>query len=120
VQRTCGGSIVGSKGRSLLVVIGGSISMNYKTVFIKAKFEPTGQKIGITESDSEIDGYQLSVDVQKAISLLATDGYEIVSMEQVISGRYQSKFKEAGFSGTDGGWGYGYSFTEGMIILARK
>jgi hypothetical protein len=107
------------------------------TVFVPAKFKPISKKkdvevgtgihkmgeelteihnkwIQIGWSGREIDGFQLQKDVQKALYELNTDNFEVVSVSPVTSGSY--KGNRDGYSG----YGCGYSYTEGMIIIARK
>lgn len=93
---------------------------------------PTGER-----SKSEIDGEQLSRDIAHAIRDLNMEGYEVTSITSITSGQYFSTFhaqevegKGIFHSGGDGklnisgggsyGLGYGYSYTEGVIILARR
>ena len=62
-------------------------------------------------SDSEIDGERLQRNVQQAVDGLNEEGYEVVSLVPVESGAY---------NWSPEGYSYGYSYTEGVIILARK
>jgi hypothetical protein len=62
-------------------------------------------------SDSEVDGARLQRDVQRAVDELNAEGYDIVSLVPVESGAY---------NWSPEGYSYGYSYTEGIIILARK
>lgn len=75
-------------------------------------------------SDSEIDGFRLAEDVGNAVGALNREGYEVVSVSDVTSGRYNWKYETSGGAGASGGWGYGYgygySITEGVMIIARK
>jgi hypothetical protein len=92
-----------------------SISTKDKVSFVKAKFKPALVKW--EKKHGEIDGEQLTWDLQKAIAQLNNDGYEIVSVTPVISGygTYKAETGAFGYS-----YGYGYSYTEGVIIVARK
>ena len=58
-------------------------------------------------SDSKIDGQGLSEDIQKAVDTLNKDGYEVICISEVTSA-YDSPYK------------YGYSYTEGVNIIAKK
>jgi hypothetical protein len=123
-----------------------------KVVYVKASFEPimkeveafepTGEtykglfggkkdvmqtvrevrKIG--ESDCQIDGKKLAEDIAEAVARLNEEGYEIVSVTPLLSGKYDYAFDKSGGPGAGGGWGYGYgygySYTEGVTIIARK
>ena len=82
-------------------------------------------------SDCEIDGERLSSDIQNEVDCLNREGYEIISIMSVISGKHNHEtdyFSDTG-SGEDGagwgwgygyGYGYGYSYTEGVTIIARE
>ncbi|MCR4305184.1 MAG: hypothetical protein NUV63_13360 [Gallionella sp.] len=72
-------------------------------------------------SDREIDGKRLSTDVEQAIAALLSEGYNISCVIPVISGEYKSDFgPQAMSAGSNYGWGYGYSFTEGVTIVGTK
>lgn len=85
-------------------------------------------------SDCEIDGEALSADVALAVRQLNLAGYEVVSVLPVTSGRYAyavedgrvnvppKERSDAEPSGEKAGFAfaYGYSFTEGVTILAKK
>ena len=62
-----------------------------------------------TVSNCRIDGERLARDVQAAVDLLHEEGYEVVAMTPVTSGN---------FSSWDKG-GFGYSFTEGVLVTAH-
>jgi hypothetical protein len=62
-------------------------------------------------SDCEIDGQRLQRDVQLVVDELNDGGYDIVSLVPVESGTY---------NWSPEGYSYGYSYTEGVIVLARK
>jgi pantoate kinase len=61
-------------------------------------------------SDSKIDGQRLSKDIQKAVDNLNKKGYEVICISEVTSGSYA----------WDGHKHYGYSYTEGVNIIAKK
>jgi len=110
-----------------------------KVVFLKAYFLPVGKnevvKIPTREkekrvsrrrvrcheggkemgtdgfSDSIIDTGRLTKDLQETVEKLNKEGYEIVSLTQVISGQYAYDFRS---------YGYGYSYTDGLMVVARK
>ena len=67
-------------------------------------------------SDSEIDADRLVRDMQAAIQTLNADGYEVISVTPVISGRSREGRRSAGGKSND----HGFSYTEGMIITARS
>jgi len=73
-------------------------------------------------SNTEIDGARLAQDIEKAVHQLNSDGYEVVSVSEVTSGRYNRSYQIKGINNGGGGYGYGYgySITEGVTIIARK
>lgn len=78
-------------------------------------------KTGISET--EIDGERLTNDLNNLLESIKNDGYEILSITPVISGAYKYDFKAPTFNADSRpsyGWGYGYSYTEGLNILAKK
>ncbi len=76
----------------------------------------------LNRSDCEIDGRKFSQNIYETIAELESEGYEVVSVTPVTSGRYAYDYKDpvinAG-SRASYGWGYGFSYTEGVNILAR-
>lgn len=82
------------------------------------KWEQTGW------SDHEIDGARLAKDVADAVATLNDQDYEIVTISEVTSGRYNYAYQTSGGANCNGGWGYGYgygySITEGVMIVAKK
>ena len=116
-----------------------------RTVFIRAPFKVVSElKAGeydrgffgkqVVEEDiqelskSEIDGEKLALLVGEAIAELNRNGYRIVSLTPVTSGAFDSHgnvvrssdvWQEV--SGAHSiSYGYGYSYTEGIIILAER
>ena len=77
----------------------------------------------VTISDKEIDGERLSSDIEQAVAKLQSEGYEVSCIVPVISGQYNYNFEapviNAG-SRASYGWGYGFSFTEGVTIVGSK
>ena len=76
----------------------------------------------LNRSDCEIDGKKFSEDINQTISELETEGYEVVSVTPVTSGRYKYDYEAPIINAADRasfGWGYGFSYTEGVNILAR-
>lgn len=69
-------------------------------------------------SDTDIDGERLASDLSKAVEELNKNGYEIVSVTETTSGRYHWATKGINDGGL--GYGYGYSITEGLVVVARK
>jgi len=79
------------------------------------KWEQTGW------SDCEIDGKKLANDISEAIDGLNSEGYEVVTISETLSGSYDFKWATTGGQSNAGyGYGYGYSYTEGVTIIAKK
>jgi len=80
-----------------------------KVVYVKAYFKLLGYGRNQSEvwSDSEVDGESLNNDIGQAVRQLNIDGYEVLSMMPVTSGRFQDD-------------SYGFSYTEGVTIVAKK
>ncbi|MGU3494427.1 hypothetical protein ACLBXM_10335 [Xanthobacteraceae bacterium A53D] len=82
---------------------------------------PTGP-----QSDTEIDGDDFAHRIEKACNDLAEKGYDLVQMTEVTRGAYNYDVKPNA-SRTDhvcagGGYSiaYGYSMTDGMMLLFRR
>jgi hypothetical protein len=80
---------------------------------IEQRWEQTGS------SDCEIDGQRLADDIQTAVQTLNSEGYSVTSITPVTSGRYNYEYKDKGQYGGYS-YGYGYSITEGMVIIGQK
>ena len=72
----------------------------------KPVLEKQTEHVHVGFSDSDIDGARLASDIQTAIEDLQKEGFELVSLTPVISGNRSN--------------GYGYSFTEGVIMISKK
>ncbi|ABZ77849.1 hypothetical protein Shal_3302 [Shewanella halifaxensis HAW-EB4] len=76
-------------------------------------------------STCKIDSERLNNDLQQAIEALNTDGYKVQQITPVTSGDYAFKdhFSDPHLLGngvsTEGGYGYGFSYTDSLIILAE-
>ena len=68
--------------------------------------EKQTEHVHVGFSDCEIDGSRLASDVQSAIEQFQAEGFELVSLAPVLSGNRAN--------------GYGYSFTEGFIMISQK
>jgi|TARA_B100000745_G_scaffold139998_1_gene91408 hypothetical protein len=104
-----------------------------ETVFIKSKFIKVSEQKTICREDADslwggkskrkedveyelhyeysdcfVDGEQLSIDVNRAIEDLIGKGLTVISITPVTSGQYGSSLNS----------GYGFSYTEGMLIAA--
>jgi len=117
-----------------------------KVVFVKAYFSPIGKnevvkvptgqkKKGFLGSESDvmreekkwvqtgfsdciIDKERLTKDLQEAVEILNKEGYEVVSVSDVISGNW--RWDASTGVNTSYGYGYGYSYTDGLMVVARK
>ncbi len=74
-------------------------------------------------SDKTIDIVRLNEDINQEVERLNNSGYEIISITPITSGEYKYDYKaptiNAG-SRASYGWGYGFSYTSGVIITAKK
>ncbi len=87
-------------------------------------------------SDCRIDGNALATNLKQTIDTLAGEGFEVMSVIPITSGNWNYKthvgqiWKDVGpaLTGHVGhgvepfawGYGYGYSFTEGLIVTAVR
>ena len=92
------------------------LQTTFKTIFIKSFFK-TFMKTGFLglgesekTSDKYIDGERLAEDVNEALAQLEKYDYEILNITPIISGNYL--MAQTG--------GAGYSFTDGLMITAKK
>lgn len=115
--------------------------MKTKVVFVASYFRPLYKKPGFLKavlgsshpgtalktpegyeqkgwSDCQIDGERLADDLNKAISKLEGEGFEVVSVTNITSGSYNSDFSSQDKSSY--GWGYGFSYSEGVLITAKR
>lgn len=76
-------------------------------------------------STCKVDSDRLNADLQLAIEKLNLDGYRVVQITPVTSGDFAFKdhFSDPHLLGngvtTEGGYGYGFSYTDSLIILAE-
>ena len=100
-----------------------------KAVFAREKkWQQTGW------SDCQVDGQRLSQDIARAVESLNQDGYEVVSISPVTSGAYFYQYNDKGITssprilletekvsgGGSYGFGYGFSYTEGVTVIAKR
>lgn len=71
-------------------------------------------------SDCDIHAARLADDLSKAVAQLNHDGYEVVTITPITTGRHHAEVLTEFGQGIEGGLGYGYSFTKGLIITARR
>ena len=85
-------------------------------------------------SDSEVDGERLAADLQKAMDELSAQGYLVTQVTSVISGGYDYVYQSQGVTssprilsdteavsgGASFGYGYGFSYTDSLIVVATR
>ena len=80
------------------------------------EYTPTGEI-----SDTFIDHRVFIGTIEDACNTMAEAGYEVISIMPIIRGAYS--WRERGVSsvlaGLAGGYGYGYSYTDGAVVPAR-
>lgn len=69
-------------------------------------------------SDCVIDGQRLQADTQAAIDMLNSEGYEVLSITAIQSGRHHEGIHREYAGGSS--YGYGYGLTEGVLVLAKS
>lgn len=76
-------------------------------------------------STCKVDSDRLDADLRQTIESLNQDGYKVVQITPVISGDFAFKdhFSDPHLLGngvtTEGGYGYGFSYTDSLVILAE-
>lgn len=100
-----------------------------KVVYVAAHFQKIGGKAADAwsrkkspkQSDSLVDAERLSQDIAAAVQALNDEGYEVQSVTPVTSGKYDfAPIHGSGSVFESGGYGYGYSFTQGVTIIGRR
>ena len=113
-----------------------------RVIYVEACFAPRGKKVmvdvptgemkktffgqrQVTEeqmvfkkegmSDSRIDGQRLSEDIAIAINELNNNGYEVIAVTPITSGNHQHHW-----DGSNGEYGFGFSYTTGVTIVGKK
>ncbi len=81
----------------------------YKTVFVKTKKDVRRSTFDRLRS-VKIIGEKTVVEVQDAIAALAAEGYEVVNITPLVSGS----------SSNVGTGGWGFSYTDSVMIVAKK
>ena len=93
-------------------VFGGLLSVP-ETKLVE-EFVPTGV------SDCQIDNVTLAFDLEAKLHELEVSGYVIVNITPIISGTYAYKAQWSTKFSAGYGDGYGFRYTHGMMIIARK
>ena len=104
-----------------------------KSYFVKIKTDKREQMWQAKPNDSEwqysnckIDSERLNNDLQLAIESLNTQGYKVVQITPITSGDYNfsDHLSDPHLLGsgvtTEGGYGYGFSYTDSLVILAEQ
>lgn len=87
------------------------------------------QKISVCTShaDKQIDGKEFNKIIEETVSQLDMEGFDIISITPVISGQYdcydggvKTGINDAALGHSSTGYGYGFSYTEGVSILAKS
>ncbi|MCL2912371.1 hypothetical protein L2725_00995 [Shewanella corallii] len=100
-----------------------------KVVYVPAHFQQLAGKAADAwskkkspkESDAMVDGERLSQDTAAAVEALNAEGYEVQSIMPITSGNYNfAQIHGSGSVFESGGYGYGYSFTQGVTIIGRR
>ncbi|EBR3468898.1 TPA: hypothetical protein G8N71_000671 [Salmonella enterica] len=71
-------------------------------------------------SDCQVDGERLNEDITRTVDKLNQDGFEVISITPVTSGNWGFKYDSGSINNGTGRGGYGYSYTEGVLILAKE
>jgi hypothetical protein len=71
-------------------------------------------------SDKDIDIVRLNLDINNEIEKLNNSGYEVISITPITSGEYKYDYSVLTSYKIGYGWGYGFSYTSGVIITAKK
>ncbi len=74
-----------------------------ETIWLETKYQ----------SDCQVDSKRLSQDLSDVTAQLNSDGFEVVSIVPVTSGSHHAS------TVLDGGFGYGFSYTDSLIVHAR-
>lgn len=78
----------------------------------RVEWVPTDQT-----SDTHIDIKELAEEIMKACNEMHEKGYEVINILAINSGRYQKGFVIP--LNSDAGYGFGYSITDGVIIVGK-
>ncbi|WP_232775143.1 MULTISPECIES: hypothetical protein [unclassified Shewanella] len=77
-------------------------------------------------SNCKIDSERLNNDLQQAIETLNEQGYRVMQITTITSGNYHfsDHLSDPHLLGngvtTEGGYGYGFSYTDSLVILAEQ
>ncbi len=80
------------------------------TIYTQWQAPPEGRE------ECQIDIDRLAEDVESAVASLNEEGYEVVAITPITSAHYDASYSPSG----DLLGGYGYSFTDAVLITARR
>jgi len=86
----------------------------FKTVTVPTEFGVAFENRRPVES-GEINTEALATNLNQAMTELENEGFDIVAMQPVISGR-----NDTGLHGLEAGWGWGYGYTSAFVIVGQK
>lgn len=81
-------------------------------------FEERKKWVVESRSDRNVDGGKLTTDIENAIKELVSTGFRVVNIIPITSGQYDHK--SVGTSMAPVSYGYGWSYTNGVSIVAIK
>lgn len=71
-------------------------------------------------SDCDVHGQRLAEDIERAVAQLNHEGYEVVTITPITTGSYRAVRENGLFGELNEGFGYGFSYTKGVVITARR
>lgn len=86
-------------------------------------YEDVTERIPAGESDKFIDIEDFAKRITDACNDLEKDGYDVVKISEIIEGRYNYAWDRFGGFGDpilSYSYGYGYSVTDGVVIIGKK
>ena len=107
-----------------------SLFSSEKVLVDEPLYEERHEQVPEGVSDTHADGEKLAADIQATLNELDAEGYDILSLMPLSSGRYQvEKESGTGFINIPGGGGgeipwasnyaWAYSVSDGVIVTAR-
>lgn len=106
-----------------------SLFSSEKVLVDEPLYEERTEMVADGESDTHVDGEKLAVDIESLLNELDRDGYDVLTITPLASGRYRvEKESGTGFINIPGGGGqlpwasnyaWAYSVSDGVIVTAR-
>lgn len=91
-----------------------------RLMFWKKDREGGGDPIAVGESDVCVDSARLAMDLTAACCELDQYGYDVLQVIDVLNGNYSYDWRCWERKQSAGGYGYGYSTTAAIVIVAKK